>query len=164
MSCNVVVSLSPQKPNTSICTSKCAETSTWPSFGNGIMASSPLPFSGRQFQLAWKKKKIRPPFSRKYKERFEVYALSSCLEGENWISVDAENDNNLEDGNGFIVVNFYHFVFIEEPEEEASKHLSLVQIHVCRLLQLLVSYLIFLVSLPFLLCSVFGSCMKIFYR
>ncbi|XP_049398500.1 rhodanese-like domain-containing protein 8, chloroplastic [Solanum stenotomum] len=40
-----------------------------------------------------------------------------------WLEVPKEIDNEEE----FIVVNFYRFVFIEDPEEEVSKHLSFLE-------------------------------------
>ena len=41
-----------------------------------------------------------------------------------WCAVSSELSN---DG-GFIVVNFYRFVFIQDPELEVSKHLSFLQV------------------------------------
>ncbi|WMV58486.1 hypothetical protein MTR67_051871 [Solanum verrucosum] len=40
-----------------------------------------------------------------------------------WLEVPKEIDNEEE----FIVVNFYRFVFIEDPEEEVNKHLSFLE-------------------------------------
>uniref|UniRef100_A0A5B6YMU8 Rhodanese domain-containing protein n=1 Tax=Davidia involucrata TaxID=16924 RepID=A0A5B6YMU8_DAVIN len=42
----------------------------------------------------------------------------------NWVGV--EGSKNYEDDD-FMVVNFYRFVFIKDPEEEVSKHLSFLQ-------------------------------------
>ncbi|XP_059644788.1 rhodanese-like domain-containing protein 8, chloroplastic isoform X2 [Cornus florida] len=41
-------------------------------------------------------------------------------------SPQAEDGFDVDD-NCFIVVNFYHFVFIKDPEDEVSKHLSFLQ-------------------------------------
>lgn len=52
-------------------------------------------------------------------------ALSSSLTSEpNWVRGD---DKAEEDERVFIVVNFYRFVFIKDPEEEVSKHLEFLQ-------------------------------------
>ncbi|CAI9113321.1 OLC1v1013898C1 [Oldenlandia corymbosa var. corymbosa] len=128
MSCAIGVSLTSQKPNPFVCASKISATSTNSPFWNSfrpfpLLLSSSL---AGQCQLAWVEQKIRP-FSSKCRNRFEFYALSSYSEGCNWVRVDTENDQNLEVGDEFIVVNFYHLVFIEDPEEEVSKHLSFIQ-------------------------------------
>ncbi|XP_024970702.1 rhodanese-like domain-containing protein 8, chloroplastic [Cynara cardunculus var. scolymus] len=52
-------------------------------------------------------------------------ALSSSLISEpNWVRGDNKAE---EDERVFIVVNFYRFVFIKDPEEEVSKHLEFLQ-------------------------------------
>lgn len=52
---------------------------------------------------------------------------SLCLPSNgDWLEVPKEVENEEE----FIVVNFYRFVFIEDPEEEVSKHLSFLEVTV----------------------------------
>ncbi|KAI3757104.1 hypothetical protein L6452_04637 [Arctium lappa] len=52
-------------------------------------------------------------------------ALSSSLISEpNWIRGDDKAEENEK---VFIVVNFYRFVFIRDPEDEVSKHLEFLQ-------------------------------------
>ncbi|XP_015061329.1 rhodanese-like domain-containing protein 8, chloroplastic [Solanum pennellii] len=49
---------------------------------------------------------------------------SLCLPSNgDWLEVPKEVENEEE----FIVVNFYRFVFIEDPDEEVSKHLSFLE-------------------------------------
>ncbi|XP_042500834.1 rhodanese-like domain-containing protein 8, chloroplastic [Macadamia integrifolia] len=44
------------------------------------------------------------------------------------VSAFSSNSNGVEaSDDDFIVVNFYYFVFIEDPEEEVAKHLSFLQ-------------------------------------
>lgn len=50
-------------------------------------------------------------------------SFSSSSNGD-WLEVSKEIDNEKE----FIVVNFYRFVFIKDPEEEVSKHLSFMEV------------------------------------
>ncbi|KAJ9546067.1 hypothetical protein OSB04_025774 [Centaurea solstitialis] len=50
---------------------------------------------------------------------------SALISEPNWIRGD--NRGESEDGRVFIVVNFYRFVFIEDPEMEVSKHLEFLQ-------------------------------------
>ncbi|XP_011086965.1 rhodanese-like domain-containing protein 8, chloroplastic [Sesamum indicum] len=63
-------------------------------------------------------------FSWKYGESFNLLAFSSS--NGNWVEVEAGARKEYEDDE-FIVVNFYRFVFIQDPEEEVSKHLSFMQ-------------------------------------
>ncbi|KAL0385215.1 UNVERIFIED_CONTAM: Rhodanese-like domain-containing protein 8, chloroplastic [Sesamum radiatum] len=63
-------------------------------------------------------------FSWKYGESFNLSAFSSS--NGNWVEVEAGAPKQYTDDE-FIVVNFYRFVFIQDPEEEVSKHLSFMQ-------------------------------------
>ncbi|KAL0364461.1 UNVERIFIED_CONTAM: Rhodanese-like domain-containing protein 8, chloroplastic [Sesamum angustifolium] len=63
-------------------------------------------------------------FSWKYGESFNLLAFSSS--NGNWVEVEAGAPKDYKDDE-FIVVNFYRFVFIQDPEEEVSKHLSFMQ-------------------------------------
>ncbi|KAL0421694.1 UNVERIFIED_CONTAM: Rhodanese-like domain-containing protein 8, chloroplastic [Sesamum latifolium] len=63
-------------------------------------------------------------FSWKYGESFNHLAFSSS--NGNWVEVEAGAPKEYKDDE-FIVVNFYRFVFIQDPEEEVSKHLSFMQ-------------------------------------
>lgn len=49
---------------------------------------------------------------------------SSLTSKPNWVR---EKENFEEDDRVFVVVNFYRFVFIEDPEDEVSKHLDFLQ-------------------------------------
>ncbi|KAM7479570.1 hypothetical protein LguiA_027783 [Lonicera macranthoides] len=49
---------------------------------------------------------------------------TSTLCKRNWVEADVYK-NDVDDE--FIVVNFYRFVFIKDPEDEVSKHLSFLQ-------------------------------------
>ncbi|CAK9164331.1 unnamed protein product [Ilex paraguariensis] len=77
-------------------------------------ASLPLPFSGCQVKphglFTWQCKKTLN------------CALSSSE--PSWVDVDESRDFGDDE---FIVVNFYRFVFIKNPEEEVSKHLAFLQ-------------------------------------
>lgn len=128
-SCSVIPS-APQsnfnhyKPN-DVITSNNLLTSEFTSLKiiNRIRAPAHLNLSGSQFQFSWRKIK---PFSSKWEESCVCFAFSAASEGCNLVRIDAEEDNLEKDE--FIVVNFYHFVFIEHPEEEVSKHLAYVQV------------------------------------
>ncbi|KAL9170944.1 hypothetical protein ABFS82_04G179000 [Erythranthe guttata] len=63
-------------------------------------------------------------FSWDYQERFNFSAFSSSTGG--WIDVVAGAPKEYEDAE-FIVVNFYRFVFVQNPEEEVLRHLSFMQ-------------------------------------
>ncbi|KAL2553459.1 Rhodanese-like domain-containing protein 8 [Forsythia ovata] len=82
-------------------------------FCNRTQVFSPLHFSGSQFKFSWK-----------YRENFNLLAFSSF--NRNWVEVEADTLKEYE-SDEFIVVNFYRFVFIKDPEEEVFKHLSFMQ-------------------------------------
>lgn len=66
-----------------------------------------------------------PIFSCQCKQRLRFSSPTptpSCI--PNWVEVDVSNDYKDDD---FIVVNFYRFVLIQNPQEELSKHLSFFQ-------------------------------------
>ncbi|KAK4426991.1 Rhodanese-like domain-containing protein 8, chloroplastic [Sesamum alatum] len=63
-------------------------------------------------------------FSWKHGESFNLLAFSSS--NGNWVEVEAGAPKEYKEDE-FIVVNFYRFVFIQDPEEEVSKHLSFMQ-------------------------------------
>lgn len=142
MSC-IVASLTSQRPNFLIYTSRISTTAA--SFLKSCNRALPLlPFSACQFQLGWKKYR---PFSWKCKKSFELYALSSYAQGNNWIRVEPERDESFVEEDEFVVVNFYHFVLIDDPEEEVSKHQSFMQVFACR--YLFYTFHIFLICLCF---------------
>lgn len=60
-----------------------------------------------------------------YSESFNLSACSST--NDNWIEVEAGAPREYRDDE-FMVVNFYRFVSIQNPEEEVSKHLSFMQV------------------------------------
>lgn len=129
MSCSVIPS-APQSnfnhhKHNDIITYKNFPTSEFASFKtiNRLRAPPHLNFSGSQFQFTWRKNK---PFSSKWEESWVRFAFSASSKGCNLFRIDAEVDSLEKDE--FIVVNFYRFVFIEDPEEEVSKHLAFVQV------------------------------------
>ncbi|PIN24833.1 Rhodanese-related sulfurtransferase [Handroanthus impetiginosus] len=63
-------------------------------------------------------------FSWDYGESFNLSAFSSS--NGNWVEVEAGAPKEYKDDE-FIVVNFYRFVFVKDPEEEVSRHLSFMQ-------------------------------------
>ncbi|KAI5674924.1 hypothetical protein M9H77_05874 [Catharanthus roseus] len=125
MSC-IVISSAPQanfthyKHNDVICSKIVVPK--FKSLSSRIRALSLVHFSGYQFQLSWKKNK---QFSCKWEENFRLLAFSASSEGCNLVKIDSEADG--VDADEFLVVNFYRFVFIKEPEEEVSKHLAFMQ-------------------------------------
>lgn len=54
---------------------------------------------------------------------------SSLISKPNWVrrkkEIFVEND---DDERVFVVVNFYRFVFIKDPEDEVNKHLEFLQV------------------------------------
>lgn len=64
------------------------------------------------------------PWEKKKKNKNSTKIESTCAFG---LSSDFEGESS--DGD-FIVVNFYRFVHIKDPEEEVAKHLSFLQVHV----------------------------------
>ncbi|KAM3200460.1 rhodanese-like domain-containing protein 8, chloroplastic [Capsicum annuum] len=61
-----------------------------------------------------------------FNTRKRVFPLSCWKCNENLLSSYACS-NEIDDEEEFIVVNFYRFVFIKDPEEEVSKHLSFME-------------------------------------
>lgn len=59
-----------------------------------------------------------------FKERFSLSAFAST--SDNWVEVEAGAPRVYEDDE-YVVVNFYRFAFVEDPEMEVSKHLSFMQ-------------------------------------
>ncbi|KZV34780.1 rhodanese-like domain-containing protein 8, chloroplastic-like [Dorcoceras hygrometricum] len=59
-----------------------------------------------------------------FKERFNLSAFA-CTNGS-WVEVEAGAPRVYYDDE-FVVVNFYRFAFVEDPEMEVSKHLSFMQ-------------------------------------
>ncbi|KAL3835299.1 hypothetical protein ACJIZ3_010035 [Penstemon smallii] len=64
-------------------------------------------------------------FSWNYGQSSKLSAFSA--RNGNWVDVEAGSPKEYKDDE-FMVVNFYRFVFIENPEEEVSRHLSFMQI------------------------------------
>ncbi|KAK4488980.1 hypothetical protein RD792_004771, partial [Penstemon davidsonii] len=63
-------------------------------------------------------------FSWNYGQSSKLSAFSG--RNGNWVDVEAGSPKEYKDDE-FMVVNFYRFVFIENPEEEVSRHLSFMQ-------------------------------------
>lgn len=59
-----------------------------------------------------------------FKERSSLSAFESTT--DNWVEVEAGAPRVYEDDE-FVVVNFYRFAFVEDPEMEVSKHISFMQ-------------------------------------
>ncbi|CDO98592.1 unnamed protein product [Coffea canephora] len=119
----IVISSTSQKPRYFFHTSKISAAAT-SSLKSRIRAFPFLPLCGCKFELGCKRNR---PFSWECKRSFEICALSSNSQGNNWVRVQPEKDENFREEDEFVVVNFYHFVFIEDPQEEVSKHLSFMQ-------------------------------------
>lgn len=64
-------------------------------------------------------------FSWNYEETSDFAAFSFSNGG--WVEVEAAAPKEYK-GDEFIVVNFYRFVFVKNPEEEVSRHLSFMQV------------------------------------
>ncbi|CAA2985666.1 Hypothetical predicted protein [Olea europaea subsp. europaea] len=67
---------------------------------------------------------ISASFPLKYRDTLNILAFASS--NGNWVEVEANNRKEYE-SDEFIVVNFYRFVCIKNPEGEVSKHLSFMQ-------------------------------------
>ncbi|KAL8547809.1 hypothetical protein ACS0TY_007223 [Phlomoides rotata] len=91
----------------------------FPIFNNGTPIFTSLRFTGCQNRC-----KIHggSKLSWKLGECFNLSAFSSS--NGNWVEAGAPKEYTDDE---FIVVNFYRFVFVENPEEEVSKHLSFMQ-------------------------------------
>lgn len=65
-------------------------------------------------------------FSRNYGKSFNFYASSSSNGNE--LETAAAYAAKEYDDDEFIVVNFYRFVYIQDPQEEVSKHLYFIKV------------------------------------
>ncbi|GER26636.1 rhodanese/Cell cycle control phosphatasesuperfamily protein [Striga asiatica] len=64
------------------------------------------------------------------RKSFNFSAMSSS--SGNWVEVEIDRiPNGYQNEDELIVVNFYRFVFVENPREEVSKHLAFMQLELC---------------------------------
>lgn len=93
-------------------------------------------------------------FSWNFTKRFNLYA--SLSSNGNGLEAAAAASKEFEDDE-FIVVNFYRFVFIKDPEEEVSKHLHFMKVSLSLSL-----YLSIFISILLLLVFLVEFCIAFF--
>ncbi|CAI9780454.1 unnamed protein product [Fraxinus pennsylvanica] len=79
-------------------------------------------YNRTQFSLQFSASQFNYPL--KYGDNLKILAFGSS--NGNWVEVEADNLKEYK-SDEFIVVNFYRFVCIKNPEEQVSKHLSFMQ-------------------------------------
>lgn len=68
--------------------------------------------------------------------RFRAFSRSRIV--EDFQEADSDDEEEEEDvvyeaGDGYVVVNFYHFVEIEDAHGEVARHLAFVEVRLCLL-------------------------------
>ncbi|XP_073134382.1 rhodanese-like domain-containing protein 8, chloroplastic isoform X2 [Henckelia pumila] len=117
-SCTIVTWTPFLKPSSAATSDKRTEYS---SFNNGTrFLNSPL----YSQCLIKSKTYVWGRFCCDFQERFSLSVFAST--NDNWVEVEAAAPRVYEDDE-FVVVNFYRFAFVEDPEMEVSKHLSFMQ-------------------------------------
>ena len=101
-----------------------------PSISISSSLSFPSRFHGRQFSYH-STPSSSPSISLQSKTNF-IKSKTSDFSSNCSLIFTTSRDSSLisvDDNGEFIVVNFYHFVFINDPEFEVSRHLSFLEVH-----------------------------------